>query len=350
MVEQIAEVAAVQSAQSTEAPQPCTWSSRDVLGTSFDLPIDGYDRPWEGPVLRTPPRAANYVPRPDVIDDLVLWYIGEDRAIKLIGHTGTGKTEVVKQFAAALNLPLLMLLANPRTEASQLIGGLVPTREGVVFQEGVLTLAALHGVIVLIDEANLIDPGEAAGLNALMEGYPYTIPETGETIHPHPNFRVILTQNPKSFGYRGRQGSDLSSDDRCVALQVPYMDPKYEVPMIRELIKSTATEMGSQVSDDAAEVEAKRVVDFANSVRQSHMGESDGAGALPCTMSTRVLARWVRWRLMASQVIPAGQNPYHYALRRVLTNHQDRDVAKAIHDLLTAQMNERDGSSSAIAS
>ena len=45
--------------------------------------------------------------------------------MKAIGETGTGKTEAVVQFHAALNLPLFHVTANPRMEAYHLIGWLV---------------------------------------------------------------------------------------------------------------------------------------------------------------------------------------------------------------------------------
>ncbi|MFC6522683.1 AAA family ATPase [Undibacterium arcticum] len=68
-------------------------------------------------------------------------------------------------------MPLYTYNAHPRTEAGDLIGKYAPTPSGgLVFVFGPVARAAMEGRSVLIDEYNVIDPGEATGLNALLEG------------------------------------------------------------------------------------------------------------------------------------------------------------------------------------
>lgn len=315
---------------------------RDCFGVELDAQIEGYDKPWNTDVLKTPPKMPGYKWRPDLLRDLLLWWYSGDRSLKLIGETGTGKTELIKQFCAAINLPLLMTVCSPRTEAYQLIGGMMPSESGIVYRDGVLGIGARHGYLVLLDEYNTIDPGEATGLNAFLEGNAYTVPETGETLMPHPDFRIVVTQNPKSAGYKGRNTQDLANDDRFIDLLVSYMPAEEEEVLITDDIMSIGSQLPSPPSRAAAQAMAKNYVKFANSVRERFMGLSDGADALPCTMSTRTLRRWVTWTMGAAQLVPVGQSAAHFALRRVLTNRQPAEVAEALHQVLTATTGEKE--------
>ena len=75
---------------------------------------------------------------------------------------------------------------------------------------------------------------------------------------------------------------------------------------------------------------AERMVDVANRVRNLYCGESDDAGAIDITLSTRSLKRWAALFMMFSQV----EKPEHYALQRAVTNRASRETAKAIHDVV----------------
>lgn len=311
------------------------------LQLDIDLPC--FDAPWNTETLKTPPKMEGYVWRDELLIDLILWLLSGKRAAKLIGHTGTGKTSLIMEFAAALNQPLLMVPGTPRTEAYQLIGGMLPTEGGgMAYQFAALGLAAKYGVWCVIDEWNLIDPGEATGMNALLEGYPYTIPETSETLVPEEDFRIIATQNPKSQGYRGRQGSDLSNDDRFIDIVVDYMEQDSEIGLVQGDILALGAMMEHPPSVAAANGLASGYVKFARAVRDAFVGTSDKASALPCTMSTRALRTWVQWTMGCAPLMNPGQSPAHYALRRVLTNRQTPECRKALHDMLEAVTGEKE--------
>lgn len=309
-------------------PQAKQFSASDV----FPLPglpgaIGGYDTPWDTRELKTPMLMTEYVWQPKLIRDMVLFYFSGETSLKLIGHTGTGKTEAVKQFHAALNLPLISVTANPQMSARDLIGGMYPSASGVEWRDGPVTIAARKGISLLIDEYNLLDSGEAAGLNALVAGDTYTIVETGETLRPAQNFRLYATINPKAAGYHGRQTQDMSNDERFVDIHVEYADSDVEkAAIVRYLTKAR-----SQLTE-ATQI-ADMVVAAANTIRQAYMGDNNSSNALPCTMSMRCSMRLAKWTFIYSRPFlsaTATERAPYMALDMVLANRQTPEVRTAL--------------------
>lgn len=314
-----------------EAPNPAfmDYKASDVFPVPFGYPITGFDRPWDTPTVKTPKGTSNYVWDPELIKTMVLFWFSGDTSLKLIGHTGTGKTEAVCTFHAALNLPLITLGANPQLSARDVIGGFFPGPNGVYWRDGPVTMAARNGMSVLVDEYNVLDPGEATGLNALLEGRQFTIPETGETIVPAPGFRVFATINPKTAGYNGRQNQDLANDDRFVDVHTSYPKQDVEIDIIKKSLSAPNLNPG--------EIEniAIAVAQGAAAVRKAYMGESDSAGALPCTMSVRCSARMAKWTVLYARAYQGGTpllQPLYMALDTVLANRQRPEVRSALHE------------------
>lgn len=303
-----------------------------LVSDAFPLPgfpgsVGGYDSPWDSREFKTPLLMSEYVWQPTLIRDMVLFYFSGETSMKLIGHTGTGKTEAVKQFHAALNLPLIAVTANPQMSARDLVGGMYPTANGIEWRDGPVTIAARKGLSLLIDEYNLLDSGEAAGLNALVAGDTYTIVETGETLRPVKNFRLYATINPKAAGYHGRQTQDMSNDERFVDINVAYADEDVEkAAVLRYLTKASAP-----VAE--AEQIATMVVTAANTIRKAYMGDNNSSNALPCTMSMRCSMRLAKWTYIYSRSFvesSATECAPYMALDMVLANRQMPEVRTAL--------------------
>ena len=311
-------------------PQPRNFLVSDV----FPLPgfpggIGGYDVPWETKALKTPTRMAEYVWQQTLIRDMVLFYYSGETSLKLIGHTGTGKTEAVKQFHAAVNLPLISVTANPQMSARDLIGGMYPSADGIEWRDGPVTIAARQGISLLIDEYNLLDSGEAAGLNALVAGDTYTIVETGETLRPVKNFRLYATINPKAAGYHGRQTQDMSNDERFIDVKVEYAPEQVEKEAILKYLAR------ANASPAEADNIATVVVKAANTFREAYMGDNNSANALPCTMSMRCSLRMAKWTYIYSRSFiktSANESPLYMALDMVLANRQQPEVRTALRE------------------
>ena len=275
----------------------------------------------------TPVKKPHYNFRKELLQEMLGFFLMDKIAMKVMGYKSCGKTSVVEEFHAALNYPLISISCTPRTEAQDLIGKTIPTPEGLKFSYGPLVLAAINGCSVMIDEYNVIDPGEATGLNQLIEGGTLFIPETGEVINPKPGFRVFATCNPadQAAGYFGRNEQDSANDDRFWTIWVNYPKPEEETPIITGVL-STVFE------DQQAQVFSEKMVDVANRIRAAFMGESSDGNALETTMSTRGLMSWAK----GMTVFHSNPNVVHFALERAVTNNLPRSSTskEAIHQIV----------------
>ena len=240
-----------------------------------------------------PKRNDSYIFRRDCLRDLVAFLQKpHGDSLYISGPTGSGKTSLVTETAARLNWPVQQITANSHMEFAHLKGQFIicSPKPGespqTRFQYGPLARAMKFGHILLINEVDLMDPGELAGLNDVLEGRPLIITENGgEIIHAHPMFRCIVTGN--SFGsgdstgqYQGIQTQNLAALDRYRLLEVPYSSPTVEKAIL------------TKVAPTLTETIINQMIQLANDVRKSFMGQNDEGITLAVTLSTRTLVRW----------------------------------------------------------
>ncbi len=98
------------------------------------------------------------------------------------------------------------------------------------FVHGPLAVAARDGHLLVLNEMDVLDAAELAGLNDIVEGAPLVIAANGgEVIRPHPKFRLIATGNSAGSGdtsglYQGVLRQNLAFLDRFRVVQVAYPD------------------------------------------------------------------------------------------------------------------------------
>lgn len=266
-----------------------------------------------------PPIDTEYVFMADKLRDvLAFWQSAEDRALKIIGDPGCGKTSIVEQFHARLRWPIYKVSCSPDTEARDLIGQLQPMADGTLkWVDGPVLRAAREGTSVLLDEFNILEPGAASGLNMLMEGYSIAIPSTGEIVTPAKGFKVFATENPvdSRLSVAGRNVQDAANDDRWMVTTADYLPAALEEKAVSLSLEREG------VHPDVAAMLATQVVSVANSVRAAYRDENS---MVDKPMSTRVAKRWARLiRRFNNVKHPDG--PVVYALRRAFQMNAEMD-------------------------
>ncbi|MFC0179518.1 AAA family ATPase [Thorsellia kenyensis] len=264
----------------------------------------------------------DYVFRKEELRD-VLAYLShpEGDGMYITGPTGSGKTSLICQVAARLNWPVQQVNAHGRLELSDLIGFLSLVNGNMVFVEGALTKAVRHGHILIINEMDLAEPSELAGLNDLLEGAPLILTQNGgEIIYPHPKFRFIATGNSSGSGdtsglYQGVMQQNLAFMDRFRMLEVNYPDASIEIDIL------------SKVAPDLPEAFRVNMVKIANDIRRLFIGSHNSSAELSITLSTRTLIRWAKLTL----AFKGAPNALEYALTRSLTARALPEQREAIH-------------------
>lgn len=120
--------------------------------------------------------------------------------ILIWGPKGTGKSEVVKAFAAETGLPYWHVIGEEGLSSDELIGHWELKDGKSVWVEGIIPKAVRLGGILHFDEANVIDPEVLTRLDELLDSKrQLTIKETGEIIKAHPDLFIVFTMNPPIY-------------------------------------------------------------------------------------------------------------------------------------------------------
>ncbi len=205
--------------------------------------------------------------------------------VLLKGPPGVGKSFLVQYLCAQTNRPLYRITLSETTFREDLLGTLqlVSSDSGETvtrWLDGPLTRAAREGAVLLLDEINAADANTVAALNAVVEA-PATrslsIPQTGEQLEPHDQFRIVATANP---GYQGTYELNDAFEDRFRHVKLSYLPPDVEVELV-----FSRTEL-----DRGKEPEIERLVALAGRLREAYL---DGELSTPVT--TRELVRIARF-------------------------------------------------------
>ena len=267
------------------------------------------------------PVRKHYVFRSELLRDVVAFLhdAGGD-GMFLTGETGSGKTSLVNQIAARLNWGVQSVTCHGRLELNALVGQFVLINGSTQFVHGPLAVAARDGHILILNESDLMDPSELAGLNDVIEGQPLVIAENGgEVIKPHPKFRVFATGNSAGSGdssglYQGVLRQNLAFMDRFRVVHVGYPEADIE----HQVVKGSAPKLPDEI--------VEKMIAVATEVRRLFVGDRSGP-ELTVTMSTRTLVRWATLSL----AFKGAPNVFEYTLTQALTARAEPEQREAIH-------------------
>ena len=274
------------------------------------------------------PRRKPYVFRGELLRDILAFLndAGGD-GLFLTGPTGSGKTSLVTQIASRLYWPVQSVTCHGRMELAALIGQFVLVKGETKFVHGPLAVAARDGHLLILNESDLMDPAELAGINDIIEGQPLVIPENGgEVIRPHPRFRVFATGNSAGGGdgsglYQGVLRQNLAFMDRFRVVQVGYPDAAVETEVVKTAVPGVPDTIIAKMIAVAAEV------------RRLFQGDTTGdQPELTVTMSTRTLVRWATLAV----TFKGAPKVFEYALHQALTARAEPEQREAIHQIADA--------------
>jgi len=197
------------------------------------------------------------------------------------GHKGAGKTTTLEQICARTNRPMLRVQHTINTEESHIIGQWTVKGGETVFVPGPLALAMRNGWVYLADEYDYALPSVLSVYQPILEGKSLVIKEAMGTewaiVQPHPQFRFMATGNTNGSGdetglYQGTQIQNSANYDRFgVVVKVNYMPAELEEKVLQQQAKITSGD-------------AKKLVDFANRVREAYEGNKMSDTVSPRTL------------------------------------------------------------------
>lgn len=190
-------------------------------------------------VDKVPPKDEAYRFKKNDVKVLQFFFGGGiNRCLSLTGDTGTGKTSLIEQSCARLNWPLEPFSSHDRATMFELIGGHRLLNGSTVWEDGPLLSAMRNGAVLLIDEVNVMPPEVLTGLNRVMERFTYLIPETGELVKAHPDFRIAITGNSlngeNKGSYKGVSNMNIAFMNRfTLGIEIDWMSVDEEKAMLQ---------------------------------------------------------------------------------------------------------------------
>ncbi|KAM3416745.1 Midasin [Cercospora zeina] len=135
------------------------------------------------------------------------------------GPTSAGKTSMIEHLAQRTGHKFTRINNHEHTDLQEYLGTYVSGTDGTLqFQEGMLVKALREGHWLVLDELNLAPTDVLEALNRLLDdNRELLVPETQETIRPHPDFMLFATQNPAGL-YGGRKALSRAFRNRFLEL------------------------------------------------------------------------------------------------------------------------------------
>ncbi len=116
----------------------------------------------------------------------------------IIGPKGTGKTSLVREFAAKKSAKLESVNFSLRTRESHLVGSKTLTEGSIGFDEGILIRSMREGSLLYLDEINAAEADVLLRLDEALDDRRQIVlkESTGELIKANEKWFVVATINP----------------------------------------------------------------------------------------------------------------------------------------------------------
>jgi hypothetical protein len=215
-------------------------------------------------------------------DTVSRWMAGGVNGV-IGGSSGAGKTFPLKQICAREGLPFKVISMNSSLDAETLIASQSMKGGTSHYDDGPLLHAMRHGYVLIVDEGDALEHGEALVFNDAIESGLITSPFTGEVVEAATGFCTWFTSNSlgDELGLYNRQGFDESLKQRLV--KVVAQPLPYEAEM--EILMKIKSPYGLGLTEE----EAGDLAKWAKVARPLHFGLNGRDPVLQSCPSTRIL-------------------------------------------------------------
>ena len=121
--------------------------------------------------------------------------------------------------------------------------------------EGPLVHAVRNGHWILLDEINMAPPDVLRILNGLLDKKVLLIPETGQVVHAHADFRLFAAMNPPHLGGKGKRNLPECLRSRFTEIYFPEVTERSDLANLvsqnlqQDLIPSVLTQVVTKIVD-----------------------------------------------------------------------------------------------------
>lgn len=175
--------------------------------------------------------------------------------IAISGPKGCGKDRCVEEAAAFLGLKSIRIAMGSISDPSILFGTKEIVSENGVpitkFVPGLLTYAAMHGQVAVLDEFDSVQPSITLALNNILDSKMDIVVQTElgpEIIKKHPNFIVVASANTTGHGeggmlYSGTEIVNKSTWDRFTSVYRVDYDNALEAKLVSQWLHKNVVDM-----------------------------------------------------------------------------------------------------------
>jgi len=296
--------------------------------------LPGYDSPVDHPYR--PELLSTYQFRQDEFRMVNFWWVRENSRVDgsrrlglmLMGPKGCGKTTLPEQYLTRLGVPVASYTSKKHTLLDDLIGTKTVIGGDIVRVDGPLLLAMKGGFPFIHNEVDIMDPGELAGLNDIVERG-LLILDDGTVIRAARGFAYVCTLNTRGSGdvdgsYAGAQVMNKAFMRRFLKMSVSYPTEDEETALICEVFPT--------VKPNEAALFAKA----AALIRKAYMGNDPNVPTIEETISTPELLTWVEVSGAFRGVRP---DTVHFGLEATLTAVCEGVTKKTIAEIVQRVFN-----------